>query len=46
MKDEENVIAIADALFSSKGPTKYDVVEIKYTEEGNILENDLNSRWI
>ena len=46
MKDEQNVIAIADALFSSKGPTKYDVVEIKYTEEGNFLENVLKSRWI
>ena len=26
---------IADSLFGSKGPTKYDVVEIKTTSEGN-----------
>lgn len=27
-------MVIANALFGSKGPTKYDVVEIKVTSEG------------
>lgn len=33
LKNEENVITIANALLSSKGPTKYDVAEIKYSED-------------
>lgn len=39
---------IANALFGSKGPTKYDVVEIKETNEGRWLfvfvTNQGNSR--
>ncbi|KAK8818358.1 Non-selective Cation Channel-2 (NSCC2) Family protein [Blastocystis sp. ATCC 50177/Nand II] len=44
LSTEENVMRVADALFGSKGVTKYDVVEIIYTDDGEYKKHSKCSK--